>query len=337
MRARLVLVHAVLLVALVVIGGLAVSLGSVRLPLDQVWRIVLEPVAPWIDADWTRVRAAIVWDSRMPRVVTGIVVGAALALSGAIAQLVTANPMADPYLLGVSEGAGFAASLVMVLGIGAGALGLPVAAFLGGLLALAVVLAVAGRSGSVTTLVLGGLAVGQVAYAATSLVLHVFATGDQAKQVLFWITGGLGAARWESLPVPAAVLVIGLIAAVAAGRWMNVLHGGDDAAAALGLNARVFRMACLVGISLLAGTAVAVAGGIVFVGLLVPHAATFLVGAEARRMLPVSALLGAVFLVLADLVARLVVAPSELPVGVLTAIVGGPLFLIMLRRQRRTA
>ncbi|MEV6234831.1 iron ABC transporter permease [Saccharopolyspora shandongensis] len=337
MRARLVLVHAVLLVALVVIGGLAVSLGSVRLPLDQVWRIVLEPVAPWIDVDWTRVRAAIVWDSRMPRVVTGIVVGAALALSGAIAQLVTANPMADPYLLGVSEGAGFAASLVMVLGVGAGTLGLPVAAFLGGLLALVVVLAVAGRSGSVTTLVLGGLAVGQVAYAATSLVLHVFATGDQAKQVLFWITGGLGAARWESLPVPAAVLVIGLIAAVAAGRWMNVLHGGDDAAAALGLNGRVFRMACLVGISLLAGTAVAVAGGIVFVGLLVPHAATFLVGAEARRMLPVSALLGAVFLVLADLVARLVVAPSELPVGVLTAIVGGPLFLIMLRRQRRIA
>ncbi|TDD38434.1 FecCD family ABC transporter permease [Saccharopolyspora elongata] len=337
MKARLVLVHAVLLIALVVIGGLAVSLGSVRLPLDQVWRIVLEPVVPWIDADWTRVRAAIVWDSRMPRVVTGIVVGAALALSGAIAQLVTANPMADPYLLGVSEGAGFAASLVMVLGVGAGALGLPLAAFLGGLLALVVVLAVAGRSGSVTTLVLGGLAVGQVAYAATSLVLHVFATGDQAKQVLFWITGGLGAARWESLPVPAAVLVIGLIAAVAAGRWMNVLHGGDDAAAALGLNARAFRMACLVGISLLAGTAVAVAGGIVFVGLLVPHAATFLVGAEARRMLPVSALLGAVFLVLADLVARLVIAPSELPVGVLTAMVGGPLFLIMLRRQRRIA
>ncbi|MGW5648724.1 FecCD family ABC transporter permease [Saccharopolyspora sp. NPDC003752] len=335
MRARLVLVHAVLLIALVVIGALAVSLGSVRLPLDQVWRIVLEPVVPWIDADWTRVRAAIVWDSRMPRVVTGIVVGAALALSGAIAQLVTANPMADPYLLGVSEGAGFAASLVMVLG--AGALGLPLAAFLGGLLALVVVLAVAGRSGSVTTLVLGGLAVGQVAYAATSLVLHVFATGDQAKQVLFWITGGLGAARWESLPVPAAVLVIGLIAAVAAGRWMNVLHGGDDAAAALGLNARAFRMACLVGISLLAGTAVAVAGGIVFVGLLVPHAAAFLVGAEARRMLPVSALLGAVFLVLADLVARLVIAPSELPVGVLTAMVGGPLFLIMLRRQRRIA
>ncbi|MEV0703840.1 iron ABC transporter permease [Saccharopolyspora sp. NPDC050389] len=337
MRARVVLVHAALLIALVVIGGLAVSLGSVRLPLDQVWRIVLEPVVPWIDADWTRVRAAIVWDSRMPRVVTGIVVGAALALSGAIAQLVTANPMADPYLLGVSEGAGFAASLVMVLGVGAGALGLPVAAFLGGLLALVVVLAVAGRSGSVTTLVLGGLAVGQVAYAATSLVLHVFATGDQTKQVLFWITGGLGAARWESLPVPAAVLVIGLIAAVAAGRWMNVLHGGDDAAAALGLNARAFRMACLVGISLLAGTAVAVAGGIVFVGLLVPHAATFLVGAEARRMLPVSALLGAVFLVLADLAARLVIAPSELPVGVLTAMVGGPLFLIMLRRQRRIA
>lgn len=337
MRARVLLVHVALLIALVVIGGFAVSLGSVRLPLGQVWRIVLEPVVPWIDGDWTQVRAAIVWDSRMPRVVTGMVVGAALALSGAVAQLVTANPMADPYLLGVSEGAGFAISLFVVLGVGAGTLGMPLAAFLGGLLALLVVLAVAGRSGSVTTLVLGGLAVGQVAYASTSLVLHAFATGDQAKQVLFWITGGLGAARWESLPVPAVVLAIGLVVAVAAGRWMNVLHGGDDAAAALGLNARAFRMVCLVGISLLAGTAVSVAGGIVFVGLLVPHAAIFLVGAEARRMLSVSALLGAVFLVLADLVARLVIAPSELPVGVLTALVGGPLFLIMLRRQRRIA
>ncbi|MER6993454.1 iron ABC transporter permease [Saccharopolyspora hirsuta] len=331
------IVYIGLLVALVVIGGLAVSLGSVQLPLGQVWRIVLEPVVPWIEPDWSPARAAIVFDSRMPRVVGGMLVGAALALSGAVAQLVTGNPLADPYLLGVSEGAGFAVSLTIVLGIGAGAVGLPVVAFLGGLVALLTVLAVSGRSGSVTTLVLGGLAVGQVAFAMTSFVLHAFGTGDQAKQVLFWISGGLGAVRWESLPVPAAVLALGLIAAAASGRWMNVLHSGDDAAAALGINARVFRTFCLVAISLLAGTAVSVAGGIVFVGLLVPHAATFLVGSEAHRLLPVSALLGAVFLVLADLVARLVVAPGELPVGVLTALVGGPVFLVMLRRRRRIA
>ncbi|MER7013962.1 iron ABC transporter permease [Saccharopolyspora sp. NPDC000359] len=334
---RTAFVHAGLLVALVVIGGLAVSLGSVQLPLGQVWRIVLEPVVPWIEPDWSPARSAIVLDSRMPRVVGGMLVGAALALSGAVAQLVTGNPLADPYLLGVSEGAGFAVSLTIVLGVGAGAIGMPVVAFLGGLAALVTVLAVAGRSGSVTTLVLGGLAVGQVAFAMTSFVLHAFGTGDQAKQVLFWISGGLGAVRWESLPVPAVVLGLGLVAAGASGRWMNVLHSGDDAAASLGINARVFRTCCLLAISLLAGTAVSVAGGIVFVGLLVPHAATFLVGSEAHRLLPVSALLGAVFLVLADLVARLVVAPGELPVGVLTALVGGPVFLVMLRRRRRIA
>ncbi|MGW3470344.1 FecCD family ABC transporter permease [Saccharopolyspora sp. NPDC000995] len=133
--------------------------------------------------------------------------------------------------------------------------------------------------------------------------------------MLFWITGGLGAARWESLPVTALVLAIGLVVAVAAGRWMNVLHGGDDAAAAFGLKTPGRCGWCACSGSLLAGTAVAVVGGIVFAGLLVPHAATFLVGAEARRMLSVSALLGAVFVVLADLAARLVIAPSELPVG----------------------
>ncbi|GAA2783322.1 iron ABC transporter permease [Saccharopolyspora taberi] len=328
--------HAALLVALVLVGALAVSMGSVDLPLSQVWRILAAPVLP-VEQDWTQVRAAIVWDSRLPRVVTAIVVGAGLALAGGIAQLVTANPMADPYLLGVSQGAGLAVASTTVLGFGAGVVGLPVAAFAGGLAMLLVVLAVAGRSGSVTTLVLGGLAVGEIAYAMTSLVLHAFATGDQAKQVLFWMTGGLGSARWEMLPVPGAVLALGLVATIAAGRWMNLLHAGDDAAAAMGMNPRVFRMAALVAVSLLAGTTVAVAGGIVFVGLLVPHAATFLVGSEARRMLSVSAVLGAVFLVMADLVARLVIAPSELPVGVLTAIVGGPLFLVMLWRRRRIA
>lgn len=336
---RTLVVQAALLAALVVAGGLAVSTGSVRIPLTQVWRIVAEPAVPWLEADWPGVREVIVWESRMPRVVTAMVVGAALALSGGIAQLVTGNPMADPYLLGVSSGAGLVVTLVTVLGLGAGALGmatLPIAAFLGGLGALVAVLAFAGRSGAVTPLILGGLAVGQVAWALTSLVIHTFATGEQAKQVMFWMAGGLGGARWGLVAVPAVVLAFALVVSLTAGRWMNLLHAGDDGAAALGLNARRFRMLALVGISLLAGTSVAVAGGIMFVGLLVPHAATFLVGSEARRMLAVSALLGAVFLVLADLAARLVVAPSELPVGVLTAIVGGPAFLVMLRRRRRS-
>ncbi|GAA4885472.1 iron ABC transporter permease [Saccharopolyspora cebuensis] len=338
MRARTAAVLLGLAAALVLVGGLAVSFGSVRLPLGQVWRIIAEPALPWLDADWSAAREAIVWRARLPRVLTGVVVGAALALSGAVAQLVTANPMADPYLLGVAGGAGLGVTLLTVLGFGAGALGAftqPAVAFAGGLLALLAVLAVAGRSGSATALVLGGLAVGQVASALTSLVLHTAATADHAVQVMFWTAGGLGAARWETLAVPAVVVLVALVVALAAGRWLTVLPAGDDAAAALGLHARAFRYAALVAVSLVAGVAVSVAGGIAFVGLLVPHAAVFLVGSDARRVLPVSALLGAVFLVTADLAARVVVAPAELPVGVLTALVGGPVFLVMLRRRRK--
>ncbi|MBE9374017.1 iron ABC transporter permease [Saccharopolyspora sp. HNM0983] len=336
-RARTSAVHAVLLVALVAAVGLAVSLGSVPVPVDQVGRILLDPLLFWTGPAESPGLAAIVWESRMPRVAAALVVGASLALAGGVAQLVTANPMADPYLLGVSQGAGLAVSVLVVFGVGAGLLGAatqPVAAFLGGLAALLAVLLVTGRSGSATKLVLGGLAVGQVASALTSLVLHTSPSGDHAVQVLFWITGGLGAVRWESLAFPAAALGVGALAALVTARRLNVLRSGDDAAAALGVDPRVLRTLALVGISLLAGTSVAVAGGIGFVGLLVPHAAAFLVGSEARRMLSVSALLGAVFLVVADLVARLAVAPSELPVGVLTALVGGPLFLSMLWRRR---
>nr|WP_308209304.1 iron ABC transporter permease [Allokutzneria sp. A3M-2-11 16] len=316
---------------------LAVSLGSVWLPLGHVWGILAEPLVPGlVDVTWSPVRASIVWDSRLPRVAMAVVVGAALALAGAIAQIVTRNPLADPYLLGVSQGAGLTVSLTMVLGVGVlGFVALPAVAFVGALAALLVVLAVSGRSGSVNVLVLAGLAVGQVCGAGLSLVLFLHAKGDQAKQVLFWLAGGLGDARWDALAVPAVVLVLSVLGGIVAGWRINLLHAEDDAATALGVNPRRFRLVMLVGVSLLAGTSVAVAGGIGFVGLIVPHAATFLVGSDARRLLPVSALLGAGFLVGADLLGRLLAAPSELPAGVITSAIGGPLFILMLLRTRR--
>ncbi|WP_371503946.1 FecCD family ABC transporter permease [Allokutzneria sp. NRRL B-24872] len=323
--------------AVVVVCVLAVSFGSVWLPLSHVWGILAEPFAPWlVDVTWSPVRASIVWDSRLPRVAMAVVVGAALAIAGAIAQIVTRNPLADPYLLGVSQGAGLTASLVMVLGVEVlGMVALPPVAFVGALGVLLAVLAISGRSGSVSVLVLAGLAVGQVCSAGLSLVIFLHAKGDQAKQVLFWLAGGLGDARWDALAVPAVVLVLAVLGGIVAGRRINLLHAEDDAATALGVNPRRFRLVMLIGVSLLAGTSVAVAGGIGFVGLIVPHVATFLVGSDARRLLPVSALLGAGFLVAADLLGRLLASPSELPVGVITSAVGGPLFILMLLRNRR--
>ncbi|GGM74784.1 ABC transporter permease [Longimycelium tulufanense] len=326
-------------VALVVVASVAVSVGSVWLPLDQVWKIIVDHVFPGVvQRDWTPVRAAIVWDSRLPRVVMAAVVGAALALSGAVAQAVTRNPLADPYLLGVSSGGGLALVVVTVLGIGSGLLGYvttPVAAFLGGLAALLVVLTIGSRSGSVTTLLLAGIAVAQICSALTSLIIFLHSRGEAAKQILHWLAGGMGDARWDVLAVPSVVLLVTGALALGAARWLNLLHAGDDTAAALGISPARVRWYGLVGVSLVAGASVAVAGGIGFVGLLVPHAAAFLVGSDLRRLLPTAALLGAVFLVLADLLGRIWSSAGELPAGVVTALVGGPAFAILLARQGR--
>ncbi|MFC7616570.1 FecCD family ABC transporter permease [Actinokineospora soli] len=304
------------------------------LPIGQVWGIVVDGVFPGlVSPEWTPVRAAIVWDSRLPRVVLAAVVGAALALAGAVAQTATRNPLADPYLLGVSGGAGLAVVVVTVFGGALGAVVTPLAAFVGGLAALAGALAIAGRGG-VVGLVLAGVAVGQICWAGTSVVLFLHTRGETAKQVLHWLAGGLGDARWSMLWPPLAALVVAGVAALVAGRSLTVLLSGDDAAAALGVDARRVRRWALVGVSLVAGTSVAVAGGIGFVGLLVPHAAAALVGADPRRLLPTSALLGALFLVLADLAARTLPGPGELPVGVVTALVGGPAFALLLARSR---
>ncbi|MGO1051052.1 FecCD family ABC transporter permease [Crossiella sp. CA198] len=327
--------------ALLGAASLALSFGSVAVPVGQVWRILLHWAAPGlVEADWTPVRASIIRESRLPRVVLAVLVGAALALAGAVAQVVTRNPLADPYLLGVNSGAGFFVAVVMVLGIGAGVLGaatVPIAAFLGALVALLLVLTVAGRFGSVTALVLGGLGVAQIFGAGILMVIFLAAKGDQAKQVLFWLSGGLGDARWGSMVVPGVVLVLALAAGMAVGRWLNLLSAGDDGAAALGVDPKKLRLLALIAVALLAGTSVTVAGGIAFVGLIIPQAAAFLVGADARRLLPVAALLGGVFLVGADLLARVVIAPLEIPVGAVTSSVGGLVFLVMLYRRRGRA
>ncbi|MFD4292293.1 FecCD family ABC transporter permease [Rhodococcus sp. NPDC058505] len=328
-----------LLVALPVAIALAVSFGSVRIPVGDVWAIVGHRISggafdPW----WSQARERIVLDSRLPRALTAAAVGAALALGGALAQAVTRNPLADPYLLGVSSGAGFGVVLVTVLGVGTGLLGVftvPAAAFLGALVPLVAALAIGGRHHNVTGVVLVGVAMAQVFTALTMFVLLVIADEHQLSTVLRWLAGGFGDARWSTAVWPAVALAVIGAAALASARWLDLLHAGDDGAAALGMNVRRFRVLVLLGVSVLAAAAVSVAGGIGFIGLLIPHVAGFLVGLGAMRLLPVAALLGAVALVLADLAARAVSASTELPVGVVTALVGAPVFVVMLYRQFR--
>ncbi|MDS1269541.1 iron ABC transporter permease [Lipingzhangella sp. LS1_29] len=332
----------VLVVLVLGLGGtllLGLSFGSARIPLTEVWGILLADVIPGLgQQDVSAMRQAIVIESRLPRVLLSMVVGACLAVAGAVAQAVTRNPLADPYLLGVSAGAGFGVVTVVVLGFGVGAVGaytLPLAAFLGALVPLLLVLLLSGAGRDATMLILLGVAVGQIFQALITFALLVIADDHEIAGVLHWQAGGFGDARWGFLPAPTLSLVLVATVVILGARWLNLLQVGDEGAGALGMNVQRFRLLMLVAVSLLTGTAVAVAGGIGFIGLIVPHAAVFLVGSNARRSIPVAALVGALALALADLVARALTPATEFPVGVVTALVGAPVFVYMLYRRRR--
>lgn len=336
-RRRLWLILAPLAVLVAVSVAAGVSVGSVSIPIGDVWAIVAHRLAPGAFTPWwSDARAAIVLESRLPRSLMAAAVGASLAVAGAVAQAVTRNPLADPYLLGVSSGAGLGVVALTVLGVGAGLGGvftLPLAAFLGALLPLAGVVLVARRAHDTTAIVLVGAALTMVFSALTTFVLLVLGDDHQLGTVMRWIAGGFGDASWTMLAVPVVILVVAGAVMLLCSRHLDLLLAGDDGATAMGMHVPRFRILMLLLVSMLTAGAVAVAGTIGFIGLLVPHLAGFLTGRTSARLIPTAALLGAVALVLADIAARSVSAGTELPVGVVTGVVGGPVFLIMLWRR----
>ncbi|MFF7498482.1 FecCD family ABC transporter permease [Streptomyces lavendulae] len=339
-RGRTATVLLLLAAALAASAVAGLALGPVRIAPGRVLDLLLAGPGARGGAF-----ASIVWDVRMPRVLLGAVVGAGLAVTGTVLQALVRNQLADPFLLGASSGASAGAVLVIVFGTAAGAgavgalggAGVPLAAFAGSMAALVTVYALARRGATMTTgrLILAGVAVQYVLYALTSLVLVLSASPDQMRSVLFWTLGGLGGARWSELALPAAALFVGTGVLVTLARPLDLLLAGEEGAHTLGLDTGRFRAAAFVLTSLVIGVLVASSGAIGFVGLMVPHAARMVVGAGHRALLPVAALGGAVFLTLADLLARTAAAPEEIPVGVVTALVGGPFFLWMLRRSGR--
>ncbi|TDD25323.1 FecCD family ABC transporter permease [Nonomuraea diastatica] len=326
-----------LAVAVVAATWLAVSIGAVHVALPQAWGIVADRLVPGlVPRTWTPVQAQIVWEFRLPRALLALLVGAGLAVVGAVLQALVRNPLADPFLLGVSSGASFGAVLVLILGASTlGGLTLSGAAFAGSLLALGLVYTLAQRSGRLTPsrLVLAGVALAYLFQALYSFVLQQAQSGRAAQQVLFWLMGSLGGARWHMLPLPAVVLVGGLVYLLLQHRRLNALAAGEETAVSLGVNVHGLRITLFVLTSLLVGVLVATSGAIAFVGLIVPHAARLLVGADHRRVLPVTALLGAAFLQLVDVAARTVNAPQELALSIVTALFGVPFFLWLLRRR----
>ncbi|WP_028049189.1 putative F420-0 ABC transporter permease subunit [Cellulomonas sp. URHD0024] len=334
-RAPLTLLVTVGVLAVVATILVAVTIGPANLDVGEVARSIAGHLG-FTTSGVPRLHDAIVWDLRLPRVLTAAAVGAGLALAGAVMQSLTRNPLADPYLLGLSSGASLGAVAVLVVGV---SLLLPVAAFAGAMLALLATLTLARTGGTLTPgrTVLAGLAVSQFAAAGTSFVIFWTATGDSYHEILNWLLGSLAGTTWGDVAIAGtATLVIGVVLLTSATR-LDSFAFGDTSAASLGIDVNRTRWTLMVVVALLTGAMVAVSGAIGFVGLILPHAVSSLTGPAHRRLLPVSALAGAVFLVWADTIARTVFAPRELPVGIVTALVGVPVFAFLLRRGKGSA
>ncbi len=333
-----------------VLGALAAALVAAVLVGVAVGAVWVSPLTTLRLVAWklgltehpegvARSAEVIVFQLRLPRVLLAAIVGAALAASGTVFQGLFRNALADPAIIGVSSGAALAAVLVIVtIGAGSmGALALPLAAFLGAMATAFAVyrLARIGPTVHVATLLLAGIAIAAVISSLMSLVMSF--SGEEVRDIYAWLLGGLVAEGWRSVAIVLPVVAVGVAGAALVAHELNLVALGEERAAQLGVEVdRLKRRAIAVG-ALLAAAAVSVAGVIGFVGLMTPHLLRPVVGADHRRLLPASLLGGATLLVLADLVARTVIAPSELPVGVVTALLGGPFFLYLLRREGRSA
>jgi ABC-type Fe3+-siderophore transport system permease subunit len=327
----------VLAVALVAAVLLGVAFGAVWISPMSTVRLVAWKLGLADRPDVPRTTEVILFQLRLPRVLLAAAVGAGLAASGAVFQGLFRNPMADPAIIGVSSGAALGAIAVIVAG-GAGAVGgfgVPLAAFAGALVTAFIVyrLARIGPSVHVATLLLAGIAVAAVISSVISLVMSV--SGEEIRSIYFWLLGGLGARGWEPLQAVAPLMAAGILFALASTSDLNLMVLGEERAAQLGVELDRFKRTALSVGALLTACAVAVSGVIAFVGLMTPHLLRLVVGADHRRLLPAVLLGGPTFLILADLVARVALAPQELPVGAVTALLGGPFFLYLLRRDRR--
>jgi iron complex transport system permease protein len=334
------LILTLLAVGVVIASGISLTAGASQAS-------ALSVAAHWAglgDANAVSPRDLLIVEQiRLPRVVMGLLVGAALAVSGVVMQGIFRNPLADPGLAGVSAGAGLGAAAMIVLG---GSLALPVAglfsyaalpaaAFLGGLATTLILYALSTRLGrtSVATMLLAGIALGALSGAATGLLVYI-ADDKQLRDLTFWGMGSLGGATWPKITTLAIVLATSFSALPFMARGLNALALGEAAAWHMGISVERLKRTAIVIVAAMTGASVAVSGGIGFVGIVVPHVLRLAIGPDHRFLLPASALLGGSLLVLADSVARTVAAPAELPIGIITALAGAPFFLWVLLRRR---
>lgn len=334
---KALLVRFVAMGAAFFIFAIAVSIGPADISLAEVWRTMGHHLGCYDAPQTTLIRDRIVWDLRVPRVLLAACVGAGLALCGAILQSLTRNMLADPYLLGISSGAGAGAVTVLVMGFGTAFGLLPLGAFVGALLAFLFVLALAGRSaaGDPGPIILAGVAATYLFSALSSFLTMWYTDANATRGLLYWLLGSLSAARWPEVTICGPVLLGSLLLFRAKANALDALAFGSDTALSLGVSVAPVRMILYIATAGLAATIVAFSGAIGFVGLVVPHAVRMIVGTGHHRVLPVSALTGAVFTIIIDTIARTSFAPREMPVGVITSLIGVPVFTVILYRQIR--
>ena len=337
-RARLFAILGLLALLLLVIV-FATSIGSVEIPFVTTSSILISKL-PFIDIapTWASAYETIVWDIRLPRVILAGVVGAALAIAGATYQGLFRNPLADPYLIGVAQGAALGAVIGFLLPVsltGFGISTIPLMAFAGALLSVAVVymLARVGKTLPVTTLILAGVALGALLGA---IVAYLAITSGQMLQgIMFWLTGSFSLSQWLEVQVVIPIVIIGSVVIMLFSRSLNIMQLDEAQAQQLGINVERLKIILLTAAPLVTAAAVSFVGIIGFVGIIIPHAVRLIWGPDYRFLLPLSIFSGAIFLILADIVARTIAMPSEIPIGVVTAICGAPFFLYLLKRRAK--
>ena len=330
----------------IIIGSLyvAVGLGTTVFSPGEIWASLTMHLSgkEWTESCGITVLAYnMIWNMRIPRVLLGFIVGAALAVCGVAMQALVRNNLADPFILGVSSGASATAALFMVFGVFGflGMFALPLSAFLGALASIVFVYTIARVGGriNIPQMLLAGVAVAMIMDALTSLIIFAAKNAFKVRNVDFWLSGSLAGAKWAYLGLPLAVMVLCLAYLLISDRALDALVMGEETAVTLGIPVATLQKTLVLVASLLAGVAISVSGSIGFVGLMMPHLARILAGPDHKKVLPLSALLGGTLVVWADVAARVVAAPEEMPVGLVTALVGAPFFVILLKRKNATS
>ncbi|MGM5055724.1 FecCD family ABC transporter permease [Rhizobium sp. 814_E9_N1_1] len=331
---------ALTIVALLLLGlmiSLAVSIGEIAIPVATTAEAVSNRLFG-TNFEISRIHQGIVWDYRLSRALVAASAGASLSLSGAILQALLRNPLAEPYVLGISAGASTGAVCVMILGFGYGILGLSSGAFIGAVIAFLLVGFLAtGAGGSGERIILCGVAGSQLFNALTSYIVTTSANAEQARGILFWLLGSLSGVRWPDVYLSVPIALAGFIICMAHVRALDAFAFGTDAAASLGIAVRRVQIVLFGMTAAMTASVVSMVGSIGFVGLVIPHAARFLVGPGHGRLLPATALGGAIYMVGADIVSRVIIPQQILPIGVVTALFGAPAFAIILYRVRGNA